>query len=170
MDVTPRETPETPKSKSRRTLPFLIVLAVLVAAGGFVVVRALGNSTMFFYNVDEAVAQRDSLGSKRFRLQGVVVADSVERTGDGVTFEVTFGGVTVPVNHVGDPPELFQPNIPVVLEGQWDTASPNGAFSSDRILVKHTNEYEEKHPDRITDATTDVRPDAATGTPDSVPS
>lgn len=148
MDVTPREVPDGSSTRRGGRIPVLIVIAVFVAAAGFIVVRALGDSTMFFYNVDEAVAQRDSLGSSRFRLQGTVVDNTVERTADGVSFEVTYGGVTVPVDHVGDPPELFQPNIPVVLEGHWDTDSPDGAFASDRILVKHTNEYDAKHPDR----------------------
>lgn len=153
MDVTPREVPEVSEAKRRNRLPLVIALTVLVAAAGFIVARALGESTMFFYNVDEAVAQRDSLGSARFRLQGTVVEGSVDRTGDGVMFDVSYGGVTVEVNHVGDPPEMFQPNIPVVLEGRWDPNSTDPVFESDRILVKHTNEYEEKHPERISDAT-----------------
>ena len=37
----------------------------------------------------------------------------------GVTFTVKFNGVEVPVHHEGDPPELFEPGIPVVLEGRW---------------------------------------------------
>lgn len=152
MDVTPREVPPTAPNASRRRLPVIVALLVVLAMAGFLVVRALGNSTMFFYNADEAVAQRDSLGAKRFRLQGTVVDGSVARTADGVSFRVTYGGVIVPVNHVGDPPEMFQPNIPVVLEGHWDTASPDGAFASDRILVKHTNDYDEKNPDRLKEA------------------
>jgi cytochrome c-type biogenesis protein CcmE len=50
------------------------------------------------------------------------------------------------VRHDGDPPELFKPDIPVVLEGRW--AGP--VFASDRIIVKHTADYRAKHPDRVT--------------------
>lgn len=151
VDVSPRPVPE-PSRPRRRRLPAVLVLLVVLAAFGFVMVRALGNATMFFYNADEAVAKRETLAGQRFRLQGTVVDNSVVRTGDGVSFVVAFNGVTVPVNHVGDPPELFQPGIPVVLEGHWADGDPNGAFASDRILVKHSESYDEKNPDRLKEA------------------
>src|SRR3546814_14058722 len=81
--------------------------------------QGLNNATVFFRNVDEAVEQRDDLGDRRFRLQGSVVAGSVEADGSSVRFAVEYGGVQTDVVHAGDPPELFQPAIPVVLEGRW---------------------------------------------------
>ena len=60
----------------------------------------------------------DELGDQRFRLQGTVLDDVETDRATGVTFTVTFNGVEVPVAHDGDPPELFEPGIPVVLEGQ----------------------------------------------------
>jgi cytochrome c-type biogenesis protein CcmE len=144
LDLTPR----TGAAKRRRGLPAVIALIAVVAALGFIAVKALGDASLFFYNADEAVAQRDDLGDDRFRLQGTVVEDSVDETDDGVTFQVEFNDVTVDVVHRGDPPELFQPDIPVVLEGTWD----GEAFASDRILVKHTSEYEAENEDRLQDA------------------
>ena len=144
LDLTPRTEP----AKRRRGLPAAIALVAVVAALGFIAVKALGDASLFFYNADEAVAQRADLGDDRFRLQGTVVDGSVDETDDGVTFQVAFNGVTVDVVHQGDPPELFQPDIPVVLEGNWD----GEVFASDRILVKHSSEYEAEHEDRIQDA------------------
>lgn len=152
MDVTPREQPAAEGGSKRRRAPAMILIVVMLAVAGVMLVRTLGSSTMFFYNVDEAVRERTSLGESRFRMQGTVVPDSVERSGDGVTFQVAYGGVAVAVHHVGDPPELFQPGIPVVLEGRWESDSSDAAFSSDRILVKHTNEYDAKNPERIREA------------------
>jgi len=151
VDVSPRAVPG-PNLPRRRRLPAVVALLVVVAVFGFVMVRALGNATMFFYNADEAVAKREALADQRFRLQGTVVDNTVVRTGDGVSFVVAFNGVTVPVNHVGDPPELFQGGIPVVLEGRWAEGDPSGAFASDRIMVKHSETYDEKNPDRIKEA------------------
>ena len=104
---------------------------------GVVAYQALSSASLYFYNADEAVAQKADLGDQRFRLQGSVL-DDVEpsRRRTGVTFTVTFNGVEVPVHHEGDPPELFEPGIPVVLEGRW--ASSGEVFESDRILVKHS--------------------------------
>jgi cytochrome c-type biogenesis protein CcmE len=124
-----------------------MLAAVVLAALGFVVFRGLGNATLFFYNVDEAVAERAQLGTSRFRLQGSVVPDSVSRTATGADFTITYNGVDARVHHVGDLPQLFQPDIPVVLEGHWAGA----VFDSDRVLVKHTEVYTARNPDRVED-------------------
>jgi cytochrome c-type biogenesis protein CcmE len=144
LDLTPRTEP----ARKRRGLPAALVLVAVVAALGFIAVKALGDASLFFLNADEAVEQRDDLGTDRFRLQGTVVEDSVDETDDGVAFQVEFNDVTVDVVHRGDPPELFQPGIPVVLEGHWD----GEVYASDRILVKHSSEYEAEHEDRLQDA------------------
>ena len=50
--------------------------------------------------------------------------------------------------HQGDPPELFQPGIPVVLEGRF---AGRRRFDSDRILVKHAETYVADNPERVDD-------------------
>jgi cytochrome c-type biogenesis protein CcmE len=126
------------------------VLVVLVVLGGlaFVATKALGDATLFFYNADEAVERRNELGDKRFRLQGTVVDGTIVDVGEGVEFVVTFNGAEVPVVHRGDPPQMFEADMPVVLEGRW--ASDADAFSSDRMLIKHDENYEADHPERST--------------------
>ena len=54
------------------------------------------------------------------------------------------------MHHEGDPPELFEPGIPVVLEGRW--ASSRRRLQSDAILVKHAEQYEADNGDRLDDA------------------
>ena len=41
--------------------------------------QALTSASLYFYNADEAVEQKDDLGDKRFRLQGSVVAPRADR-------------------------------------------------------------------------------------------
>ncbi len=118
---------------------------VVVIALGFLVAQGLGNATLYFRTADEAVAQRESLGDRRFRIQGDVVAGSISEVGNDVTFTLAKNGVEVPVRHKGDPPELFRPGIPVVLEGHFD----GQVFDSDRILVKHSETYEAEYPGRV---------------------
>ena len=73
-------------------------------------------------------------------------------------FDLTLpGGAEVPVDHVGDPPELFGPRIPVVLEGTFE----GDRFASDEILVRHDNAYDEANPDRIQQAEQDAQQGAA---------
>jgi cytochrome c-type biogenesis protein CcmE len=146
----PAPPPRSGRSKARRWLP-LAVLGLVVVALGVVMVKGLSDATVYFRNADEAVAEREELGDRRFRLQGSVVADAVE-TDDGVSFDVEYNDVSVAVQHVGDPPELFRPGVPVVLEGHWDESGE--FFASDRIMVKHDAEYEERedYDERMTDA------------------
>jgi cytochrome c-type biogenesis protein CcmE len=120
------------------------VLILVIVAGGFVVFKGLRSATLYYYNADEAIAKKETLGTSRFRVQGTV-QDDVHQTGDHVEFDIVFNHATVAVDHVGDPPQLFRPGIPVVLEGHWD----GDVFASDRILVKHSAEYKEKNPDRV---------------------
>jgi cytochrome c-type biogenesis protein CcmE len=120
-----------------------IVIAVICGALAFLVLQGLGNATSFYRNADEAVAKRTELGTKRFRLQGIVTPGSIKDAGDDVRFDVEYNCVTVPVHLSGTrPPPLFQKGIPVVLEGHF--AGPTGAYESDRIIIRHTTEYRTK--------------------------
>ncbi len=151
IDLTPRQAPPVGGGSADRgkRVAILGTLGVLVVALVFMAYQGLNNATVFFRNVDEAVEQRDELGDKRFRLQGSVVDGSLESDGTSVRFAVEYGGVRADVVHLGDPPELFQPDIPVVLEGAW--SDEGDWFASDRILVKHTEDYEAENPDRTDD-------------------
>lgn len=153
MELTPR-TSATESSVSRartRRSPWAYgtLLAVLVGLG-IVVYQGLTSASLYFYNADEAVEQRDELGDRRFRLQGSVLGSSIEELDNGIAFTVVYDKVSVGVVHAGDPPELFEPGIPVVLEGRWSAAGD--VFESDRILVKHSEEYEADNRDRLDDA------------------
>lgn len=121
--------------------------AAVTLAIGWLLWQGLGDATVYFRTADEAVAQREKLGDRRFRVEGVVVRGSVEEADGAVRFTIEENGATVPVTHRGDPPELFQPDIPVVLEGHWS----GDRFASDRIMVKHSEEYREDNPDRVDD-------------------
>lgn len=124
-----------------------VLLVVAFAVAGLLLWKGLTNATVYFKTVDEAVAQRAQLGDRRFRLEGIVEAGSVKERDGGVDFTVTENNAEIAVHHVGDPPELFKPNIPVVLEGHFD----GNRFRSDRILVKHTEEYRKDNPGRVKD-------------------
>lgn len=148
MDLTPQAA--APPARRRRRAAY-VVLALVVVAIGVVVYQALSSASLYFYNVDEAVEQRDDLGEDRFRMQGTVVGRPDE-TPDGIAFEVAYNGASARVVHEGDPPDLFEPGIPVVLEGRWRSAGGEATFASDRILVKHSEEYEAENENRIDDA------------------
>ena len=138
------ETRAAPARSGRRRL--WLAGAVIAAALGFLVLRGLGDATVYFKTADEALAEREELDDRRFRLEGAVVPGSVRPVRSGVEFEVRgTGGGTVDVVHQGDPPELFQPDVPVVLEGRFE----GDHYASDRIMVKHSSEYRAENPERV---------------------
>jgi cytochrome c-type biogenesis protein CcmE len=150
LDLSPRQVAPA-RPRRQRPVGVYLALAAVVLAIGFVVLQGLSDATLYFRNVDEAVAQADELGTRRFRLQGLVDGEP-DVDGDHVTFTLAFGGETIAVDHTGDPPDLFRVGQPVVLEGRLVAGSAPLTFASDRILVKHSEEYEAEHEDRIVDA------------------
>jgi cytochrome c-type biogenesis protein CcmE len=136
----PTPIPPAPRRRGRYVVAVGgCVLAVVAIV--FLAVELSGN-VVFFRTVSEAVHQRHELGTDRFRLAGAVVPGTIHATKDGVRFHVTDGKATVSVDHTGDPPDLFKPKAPVVLEGHFASTAPNAVFASDRILIRHGDDYE----------------------------
>ncbi len=162
LDLTPRVV--AARRRGRGWVAKIAVVAVLVAAG-FVVSKALTSASLFFYNADEAVAKEPSLGTTTFRIQGTVEND-VKRTADGADFTITYQGVEVPVDHTGDPPQLFKPGEPVVLQGHFQGGAQR-LFLSNQMLVKHDATYTAKNGKRLKQAVQGgkVEPKTTTTTP-----
>lgn len=161
MELTPRTSEADSAASRSRTrqrrspLAYGTLAAVLIGLG-VVVYQGLTSASLYFYNADEAVEQRAEMADRRFRLQGSVQGGTIEQTASGITFTVVYNSVEVDVRHGGAPPEMFEPGIPVVLEGRW--SATDDVFESDRILVKHSEEYEAENEDRLDEAE-----DGATG-------
>ncbi|MBI2169968.1 MAG: cytochrome c maturation protein CcmE [Actinobacteria bacterium] len=123
----------------RLRLRYVLPLAASLGAVAWLVAGPLRSNIEYFRTPTEALAALADGEDGRFRLAGEVVTGSVEETADGVTFDVTDGANTVSVIHRGSPPELFGDEVPVVCEGRW--AKAGATFESDRILIRHGNEY-----------------------------
>jgi cytochrome c-type biogenesis protein CcmE len=143
-------------TRRRQVIAFGVIIAALVVLA----FQGLGNATVYFKTADEAVAQRAKLGTHRFRIEGTVQPD-VHQVGQNVAFTIANNGVSVPVIHRGDPPQLFKPGIPVVLEGRFD----GDHFASDQIMVKHTADYIAQHPDRLKTSETSIPASPPTSAP-----
>jgi cytochrome c-type biogenesis protein CcmE len=129
--------PVRPAPKRTRYIAAATVCGLVVVIA-IVLLVVLADNVVFYRTVSEAVHERSSQGSSRFRLAGAVVPGTVRETSVGVDFQVTDGKKTVSVVHRGDPPELFKPRAPVVCEGHWARGL---TFDSDRILIKHGAQY-----------------------------
>jgi cytochrome c-type biogenesis protein CcmE len=142
----------TARAVGARRRRALLAVGLCGAAIVAIVVLAvvLSENVVYFRTVSEAVAQRADQGDDRFRIAGEVVPGSIAATAHGVRFRVTDGKATATIRHTGDPPELFKPGAPVVCEGRWGSGT---AFDSDRIMIRHGNEYEPPEVDAPGEAT-----------------
>ena len=126
----------------------LTVFVLLAAALIFLLAEGLGSSLDYFDTIDQAYANRASLGTSTLRLEGTVVPGSIEATATGTAFAMCQGPHVVHVTNTGSPPTLFQPRIGVVVVGHF-TSDTSNDFVSDSILVKHSENYSAQHPDRV---------------------
>lgn len=138
--------PPAIRSRSRRRN--WLVLAALLLSVAALLSQGLLSSLNYFKTVDEALAQRHSIGTKEIRLEGLVKAHSITRTASGASFYLTGSNGEVFVVSHGTPPQLFQANIPVVVVGHFSSATGD-SFDGSQIMVKHSSNYIAKHPKRV---------------------
>jgi cytochrome c-type biogenesis protein CcmE len=113
-----------------------IVAGVSLAA--WLGLKALQANVMFFFDPSQ-VAAGEAPAGERFRLGGMVVKGSVEKTAGtlDVRFLVTDYKHTVPVTYSKILPDLFRDGQGVVAHGRMQA----GTFIADEVLAKHDEKY-----------------------------
>jgi cytochrome c-type biogenesis protein CcmE len=114
--------------KQRRMTMIGGALVVLAIAAGLVL-NALRDSIVFFSTPTMAAETQIPAGDNL-----------------AVSFKVSDGGATLPVNFKGILPDLFREGQGVVAEGALDA---NGVFKADTVLAKHDETY---MPKEVADA------------------
>ena len=100
-------------------------LAALGIATGLVLF-ALRDNIVFFYSPTEVVERTVDVGTRNFRIGGLVENGSVNRVdANTITFVVTDLKNVVPVSYTGLVPSLFKEGQGVVAEGRM---GPDGRF------------------------------------------
>jgi len=138
LDLTPAQVDDVSPSAPKRKWRNWLIIGLFTGAMAVLLFQALTSARIFFYNVDEAVADKTELEDRTFRLQGTVVDEPVEDANGALVFTVGHNGVQATIRHIGEEPtDLFEVGIPVVAEGRWDGDS----FESSQLLVKHSEAY-----------------------------
>ena len=135
-----------PPGRRQKRASSVVVGVVLVGAFAFLLVKGLGSSLDYFETVDQALPSKAMLGTKTFRLEGSGgsrIGAPPRRRGRlrGLRFRTD----AIDVVNTGNPPQLFQPDIPVVVVGHFSGAT----FVSNQIIVDHTAQYVAKYPNRV---------------------
>lgn len=127
----------------------IFMVGALVFAGGALAAISAGNmgdNLVYYWDVSELVRNSDKAVGATIRLGGLVEEDTVEwdNATSSLSFRMTDGSEEVVVRATGAPPQMFREGIGVVVEG---TLTDAGTFESDRLMVKHSNEYKEADAD-----------------------
>jgi cytochrome c-type biogenesis protein CcmE len=137
----------TPANRNR-----LIAVVALLAAGAGLGVVAFGNmgeNLVYYWSPSEMVAQGERAYDATIRLGGVVEKGSLDWNAEHtqLAFRVSDnkepGSPSVKVISREVPPQMFREGIGVVVEGTYDKG---GVFTSNRLMVNHSNEYRPPKP------------------------
>jgi cytochrome c-type biogenesis protein CcmE len=124
------------KPRHKRLLAIVGGLAALGAATALVL-TAFQENLVFFFTPTQVAANEAPTG-RTFRIGGMVVAGSVQRSGIDVRFVVTDTAKDIPVVYSGALPDLFREGKGVVAQGQ---IGPDGVFRAREVLAKHDENY-----------------------------
>jgi cytochrome c-type biogenesis protein CcmE len=123
----------------------MLVLGLVVAAGGVIVTQFLTSAVDYYCNADEIGVRSGCEGDRRLRIQGTVDHGSISMERGVTAFTLSFNEIVIPVRYEGEPGGIFKECIPVVVHG----ALQSGTFVGDRVEVKHSNEYVAVNSDRL---------------------
>jgi len=128
------------RERSRRLV--LAVAAILISVGvlAFLAFGGIGENLVYYWSPSELAEAGDEAVGATIRLGGLVEPGTIDRSADGLTlkFAVTDGGASVPIVTSSVPPAMFREGVGVVVEG---TIRKDGSFETNRLLVKHDNQY-----------------------------
>lgn len=156
LNLSPRTEPTSPRRSSRRRWGPILVLVLVIAAGGIVITQFLGKSLDYYCNVDEVGVKATCSGERSLRVQGTVEKGSLAKEDTQTKFIIAFNGKTMSVVYDGDPGGKFQECIPVVVRGRLS----GDTFLGNEVEVKHSNEYASKNKARLDTASSSTCPQA----------
>jgi cytochrome c-type biogenesis protein CcmE len=127
-----------------RSKRFLIGGVIILAALSYLIYGGMREAIVYFVTPAELKAQQDTSKGKSLRLGGMVVAGSLQRDLQKLTyrFQITDGIASVPVYFHGVPPDLFSEGKGAVVEGKM---GEDGVFLATTIMAKHAEEYSPPH-------------------------
>jgi len=122
-----------------------VVIALVAVAGalGWVAVKGLSGSLVYYETPTDVLRQGSSAVGERIRLGGYVLPGSTRHEGTLVRFLLSDGTTRMSVIDTGGVPALFKDGQGVVVEGAYGR---DGAFHADTVLVKHDGVYRPPKP------------------------
>lgn len=122
----------------------IFILAALLIAGGIgtLFFGKLEETLVYFLTPSELLAKEETAYDRPVRLGGMVKKGSIDWDPQAIAlkFLLTDGSREIQVASRQTPPQMFQEEMGIVVEGKL---LKEGFFQAERLMVKHSNEY---HP------------------------
>ena len=133
--------PTSPTRDARRTkFIFGAAIVALTLIGLTVWAMARPGSTSYYKTTTEIVALGPSLGATSYRVNGNVVAGSIDQDGLNTTFDITDGHTVMTVDTDQPLPDTFKSGSDVVARGQFD----GNTFSAVEVIAKCPSKFKAK--------------------------
>ncbi len=125
-----------------RNKKFIIGGIIVLAAIGFLSVRAFAGSATYYYDVAELAQKGNNLNGQTVKVRGFVAEGSVVQQAQGATLNFTLADDArvnkVPVSYQGVVPDTFKEGAEIVCEG---TLSNDGVFRATVLMPKCPSKY-----------------------------
>ncbi len=134
------------KAANRNRIVAVVALGVSAVALGLIVFASdkIGENLVYYWSPSEVISNGKKAYGPTIRMGGVVKAGSIDWDKDSAHLRFSVadsneeGAVFVNVHSNEIPPQMFRDHIGVVVEGTYDAS---GVFTSNRLMVNHSNEY-----------------------------
>lgn len=121
---------------------FIIGALVVIAAIGFLSVRAFAGSATYYYEVGELAQKGDSVYGTKVKVRGFVEEGTMVSQAEGATLNFTLADAStsdqLPVVYQGAVPDSFKEGGEVVCEGRL---TQDGVFRADALMPKCPSKY-----------------------------
>jgi len=142
----------------RNQIKFVVGSVIIIVALAFLAFTGFQDNKSYYQNVSELYASKDVAYGRRLRVEGDVVAGSIEKLPRETKFvishtdEVSKVTQTLRVRYVGTDalPDTFRDYAQAVVEGSYH---PDGVFVAKSMTAKCASKYEKEKAAGIIPAT-----------------
>jgi cytochrome c-type biogenesis protein CcmE len=119
-------------------------MVVVLGGFGYLLYGNIGDNIVYFLTPSELLAKGAEAYDSPVRLGGQVRAGSVQWDAEALDlrFVIKDGEGEVAVHSKGAPPQMFQTEMGVIVEGRLTRAGGQPLFESTNLMVRHSNEYQ----------------------------
>jgi len=133
---------------AHRNIKIVVTAVVLASAFGFMMWTTQRDGAEYFKDVDEVVAQRQSLEGKKLQVQGYVIPGSILVKPNTLEYRFKIQnnpiragepGNVMNITYKGVPPDTFKDEAEVVANGQLRS---DGGLDANQVIAKCPSKYE----------------------------